>query len=137
MKRWNDEAELIARCKRELPYKHASFEILVNRYKDLILTLCYRLVGRRSIAEELMQEVLMKVFANLEKFEERSKFSSWVYRIAHNHCLEDSRTDNNEEKAGGFKDSFAFLSLQVKKKIKTNSQSRCIFREFPSFLGKV
>lgn len=87
MKTWNDEAELIARCKRELPYNHASFEILVNRYKDLIFTLCYRLVGRRSIAEELMQEVLMKVFANLKNFEGRSKFSSWVYRITHNHCL--------------------------------------------------
>lgn len=87
MKTWKDEAELIARCKRELPYNHASFEILVKRYKDLVFTLCYRLVGRRSDAEDLMQEVLTKVFLNLKNFEERSKFSSWVYRIAHNHCL--------------------------------------------------
>ncbi len=87
MKTWTDEAELIARCKRELPYNHASFEILIGRYKDLVFTLCYRLVGRRSDAEDLMQEVLTKIFLNLKNFEERSKFSSWVYRIAHNHCL--------------------------------------------------
>lgn len=87
MKIWNDEAELIARCKRELPYNHASFEKLIGRYKDLVYTLCFRLVGRKSDAEDLMQEVLTKIFLNLKTFEERSKFSSWIYRIAHNHCL--------------------------------------------------
>lgn len=87
MKTWTDEAQLIALCKRELPYNHASFEVLVGRYKDLVYTLCYRLVGRTSDAEDLTQEVFTKVFLNLKNFEERSKFSSWVYRIAHNHSL--------------------------------------------------
>lgn len=87
MKTWKDEAKLIAKCKSELPYNHTSFEILVGRYKDLVYTLCYRLVNRPSDAEDLMQEVFTKVFLNLKNFEERSKFSSWVYRIAHNHCL--------------------------------------------------
>ena len=87
MKTWKDEAKLIAQCKRELPYNHTSFEILVGRYKDLVYTLCYRLVGNSSDAEDLMQEVFTKVFLNFKNFEERSKFSSWVYRIAHNHCL--------------------------------------------------
>ena len=39
------------------------------------------------MAEELTQEVFTKVFLNLREFEERSAFSSWVYRIAYNHCL--------------------------------------------------
>lgn len=87
MKTWSDEAQLIALCKRELPYNHASFERLVGRYQDLVYTLCYRIVGNSSDAEELTQEVFTKVFLNLKDFEERAKFSSWVYRIAHNHCL--------------------------------------------------
>lgn len=87
MKIWKDEAKLIADCRKQLPYNHTSFEILIDRYKDLVFTLCYRLVGNRSDAEDLMQEVFTKVFLNVQNFEERSKFSSWVYRIAHNHCL--------------------------------------------------
>ena len=87
MKTWKDEAKLIAQCKRELPYNHTSFEVLVGRYKDLVYTLCYRLVGKKVDAEDLTQEVFTKIFLNLKNFEERSKFSSWVYRIAHNHCL--------------------------------------------------
>lgn len=87
MKTWSDETQIIAQARRELPYNHASFEVLVSRYKDLVYTLCYRLVGKSSDAEDLTQEVFTKVFLNLKSFEERSKFSSWVYRIAHNHCL--------------------------------------------------
>ena len=87
MKTWNDEAKLIADCKKQLPYNHRSFEILIARYKDLVFTLCYRLVGNSSDAEDLMQEVFTKIFLNIKNFEERSKFSSWIYRIAHNHCV--------------------------------------------------
>ena len=53
----------------------------------MVYTVCYRLVGNASDAEELMQEVFTKVFLNLATFEERSAFSSWLYRIAHNQCL--------------------------------------------------
>lgn len=87
MKTWQDEAKLIADCKKELPYNHRSFEILIGRYKDLVFTLCYRLVGNSNDAEDLMQEVFTKIFLNLKNFEERSKFSSWIYRITHNHCV--------------------------------------------------
>lgn len=81
------EAELVARCKRELPHQHSGFELLVARYKNMTYTLCYRLVGNGSDAEDLTQEVFTKVFLNLKGFEERSAFSSWIYRIAYNHCL--------------------------------------------------
>lgn len=96
MKGWNDEAELIGRCKTELPYNHKSFEILFERYKDLVYTLCYRLAGSHSEAEDLVQEVFTKVFQNLKYFEERSKFSSWLYRISHNHCLDHIQSRKRE-----------------------------------------
>ncbi len=82
-----NDAELVARCKRGLPYQHAAFEQLVLRYKNMVFTLCYRLVGNAAQSEELMQEVFTKVFLNLQGFEERSSFSSWLYRITYNHCL--------------------------------------------------
>lgn len=88
MKTWTDEAELIRSCKSELPYNHTTFEILVERYKDLVYTLCYRFVGKDTDAEDLTQEVFTKIYLNFKNFEERSKFSSWIYRIAHNHCMD-------------------------------------------------
>lgn len=88
MENQTDEALLIRRCKQELPYNHSSFEELVSRYKDYVFTLCYRIAGKSTDAEDLTQEVFTKVFLNLKNFEERSKFSSWIYRIAHNQAVD-------------------------------------------------
>lgn len=81
------DAVLVARCKRELPHVHTAFEKLVERHKNRVFTMCYRLVGNRSDAEDLVQEVFTKVFLNIARFEERSAFSSWLFRLAYNQCL--------------------------------------------------
>lgn len=94
-----DDATLVSRCKRELPHGHAAFEQLVERHKNSVFTLCYRMVGVRSIAEDLMQEVFTKVFLNLRGFEGRSSFSSWLYRLTYNHTLNYLRR-RNRERAG-------------------------------------
>jgi RNA polymerase sigma-70 factor (ECF subfamily) len=83
----SEDLALVARCKRELPHQHQAFEQLVEEYKDMIYTLCYRLSGNATDAEDLMQDILMKLFLNLQKFDGRSAFSSWLFRVAHNHCL--------------------------------------------------
>lgn len=87
MKGANDDSSLIARCRRELPHQHSAFEALIERYKNKVYTLCYRMVGDRSDAEDLMQEIFMRVFVALHSFEERAAFSTWLYRVAYNHCL--------------------------------------------------
>jgi RNA polymerase sigma-70 factor (ECF subfamily) len=78
---------LVARCKRELPHQHKAFEQLITAYKDMVYTLCYRMTGNATDAEDLLQEILTKLFLNIGKFDGRSAFSSWLYRVAHNHCL--------------------------------------------------
>ena len=75
------------RCLRELPHQHKAFEQLVGAYKDMIYTLCYRMTGNAGDAEDLLQEILTKLFLGLNKFEGRSAFSSWLYRVAYNYCL--------------------------------------------------
>lgn len=87
MRNASEDLALVARCKRELPHQHQAFEQLVGAYKDMVYTLCYRMTGNATDAEDLLQEILMKLFLNLTKFEGRSAFSSWLYRIAYNHCL--------------------------------------------------
>lgn len=82
-----NEAELVARCKHELPHQHQAFEMLVAQYQHKVFTLCFRLTGDAASGEDLTQEIFTKVFFSLHHFEGRSAFSSWLYRIAYNHCL--------------------------------------------------
>jgi RNA polymerase sigma-70 factor (ECF subfamily) len=83
----SEDLALVQRCLRELPHQHKAFEQLVDAYKDMIYTLCYRMTGNAGDAEDLLQEILTKLFLGLNKFEGRSAFSSWLYRVSYNHCL--------------------------------------------------
>ena len=68
-----------------------SFAVLVDRYKDLVYTLAFRMLKSREEAEEVSQDVFLKVFKSLAKFKGESKFSSWIYRITYNTCLDKIR----------------------------------------------
>jgi RNA polymerase sigma-70 factor (ECF subfamily) len=61
---------------------------LVNRYKDLVYTLAIRMVKNREEAEEVAQDSFIKVFRSLEKFKGDSKFSTWIYKVTYNTCLD-------------------------------------------------
>ena len=65
-----------------------AFAVLVDRYKDLVFTLALRMIKNREEAEEVSQDTFIKVFKNLNKFKGKSKFSTWVYRVAYNTCLD-------------------------------------------------
>ena len=65
-----------------------AFSILVDRYKDLVFTLAVRMVKHKEEAEEVSQDTFIKVFKSLNKFKGDSKFSTWIYRIAYNTCLD-------------------------------------------------
>jgi len=65
-----------------------SFAVLVNRYKDLVFTLAFRMLKNREEAEEVSQDTFLKVFKSLAKFKGGSKFSSWIYRVTYNTCLD-------------------------------------------------
>lgn len=63
-----------------------AFELLVQEYQNKIYTLCYRYVGNQEDAKDLAQEVFIKLYRNIGKFEGRSSFSTWLYQIAGNTC---------------------------------------------------
>jgi len=65
-----------------------SFSIIVDRYKDLIFTIAIRMLKNREEAEEVAQDVFVKIFKSLSKFKGDSKFSTWIYKIAYNTCLD-------------------------------------------------
>lgn len=64
-----------------------AFALLVDRYKDMVFTLAVSLLQHREEAEEVAQDAFLKVFKALPKFQQKSKFSTWMYRIVYNECI--------------------------------------------------
>lgn len=65
-----------------------AFAILVNQYKDLVFTLAMKMVKNREEAEEVSQDTFIKVYTSLDKFNGDSKFSTWIYKVTYNTCLD-------------------------------------------------
>ena len=73
--------------RRSLHGDQEAFESLVRRYQRMIYALTYRMSGSLAEAEDLTQDVFVRAHQELPGFRAESKFSSWLYRIAVNQCL--------------------------------------------------
>ncbi len=62
-------------------------EELISRYEDRVYNLAYRMVGSREDAEDVLQDTFINVIRALDRFQGRSSFSTWLYRIAANTAL--------------------------------------------------
>jgi len=71
-----------------------AWETLVRRYEARVYNFSLRLTGNRDDAMDLMQEVFLGVYRNLERFRGESQFSSWLFRIAHNKAIDMARRRN-------------------------------------------
>ncbi len=82
------DLKTIRRCKRG---EEAAFAEILKRYRGPIYNLCYRMSRNAEDARDLAQEVFIKVFSLLDRFDESYAFSSWLFRIATNHCIDHLR----------------------------------------------
>lgn len=73
--------------KRAAQGDERAFEQLVGRYQPAVFNTIYRYTGNQADVQDLAQEVFIKVWQNAAKFKGRSRFSTWLYRIVVNHCL--------------------------------------------------
>lgn len=64
------------------------FEVLYNRYYNKVLDKCYSLVKNRNTARDLAEDIFSKTFEKLPSFKQLSSFSSWLYSITYNHCID-------------------------------------------------
>ena len=80
------DEELVQRAARELPYGTAAYETLVRRYEPRVFRTCLRYLGSPQEAEEAGQDVFLRIFHALPRFEGRSRFRTWLYRITANVC---------------------------------------------------
>ena len=88
-----------------------AFEALALRHQTSVLNLIYRFIGDRTKAQDLAQEVFLRVWQAAENYEPKAKFTTWIYRITVNLCLNElksarrkrwfsfHRTDEDSEKS--------------------------------------
>jgi RNA polymerase sigma-70 factor (ECF subfamily) len=90
------DAEVMLRAKTG---DEAAFDYLVQKYRRPMMNFMYRMVHNAAVAEDLAQEVFLRVYRSRESYEASAKFSTWLYRIATNLAVNharDSRHDRPE-----------------------------------------
>src|SRR3954462_7364975 len=90
----------IADCElgtRAVAGREDGFNELVRRYQRPIAAYVYRMVGDYDSALDLTQEVFIKVYSSLERYRPEFKFSTWIYKIAHNASVDYLRRSASRE----------------------------------------
>jgi len=82
------DAALVRRCQETLPYDARPFEALVKRYRQQVFAIAYRMMGEAKETEDQTEEVFIKVYQSIKRFRGEAAFSTWIYRIAVNTCLD-------------------------------------------------
>ncbi|MFA6404154.1 MAG: sigma-70 family RNA polymerase sigma factor [Salinivirgaceae bacterium] len=68
--------------------KSELFEVLYHRYEHKVLDKCYSLVKNKQLAKEFTEDIFTKSFEKLSTFNHSAKFSSWLYSITYNYCID-------------------------------------------------
>jgi RNA polymerase sigma-70 factor (ECF subfamily) len=95
-------ASAVADCDlvtRAMAGREDGFEELVRRYQRPIAAYVYRMVGDYDAALDLTQEVFIKVYASLARYRSEFKFSTWIYKIAHNAAVDHLRRHSTREQS--------------------------------------
>src|SRR5512138_836395 len=84
------DKEIIRRIKQD--HNTNLFEILYNRYSQKVFDKCNSLLKDQLLAQEFVQDIFCRVFERLSDFRGESNFSTWLYAITYNNCIEYLRT---------------------------------------------
>lgn len=90
----------------------ASFEALLRKYFGRIFNFNYRFLGSREIAEDLTQEVFLRVYRSLPSYQPQAKFQTWIYTIARNLCLNEVR--KNKQRFFSLEDALESQDGEIK-----------------------
>lgn len=69
----------------------SAFAVLVERHKNNVFNICIKILRNREEAEEVAQDIFLKVFEKLTTFKKEAKFSTWLFRIAYNISISQQR----------------------------------------------
>jgi RNA polymerase sigma-70 factor (ECF subfamily) len=117
------DAALMLRVKRG---DRAAFAELVDKYKQPVMNFIFRSLRDETEAEDLAQNVFLQVYKSRARYERTAKFSTWIFTIARNLCLnelrrrsrhpaeslEETHTDNEDQPARQYEDKTVFLPTE-------------------------
>ena len=67
---------------------------IINKYKNQLYATILRMTKNPQDAQDLVQDAFIKVYQNLDKYKADGSFSSWLYRVAINHCMDESQKND-------------------------------------------
>ena len=85
--------EIIERC---LSGDQAAWEIIVRLYRRKVFNIAYKFVGRYDQAEDLTQDVFLKLYKSLDTFDRRANFQTWLISVSRNLCIDHYRSVRKE-----------------------------------------
>ena len=91
--RIDDVDEIIVRC---LKGDQIAWGIIVDRHRRKVFNLAYKFVGRHDEAEDLTQDIFVKIFKALHTFDRRANFQTWLISISRNLCIDHYRSVRKE-----------------------------------------
>src|SRR3954464_15935737 len=90
----NDSVErLIQRC---LKGDQLAWEAIVQQYRRKVFNVAYKFVGRHDEAEDLTQDIFLKIFKSLNTFDSRANFQTWLISVSRNLCIDHYRSVRKE-----------------------------------------
>jgi len=92
----NATDQIIERC---LHGDQAAWEEIVRLYRRKVFNVAYKFVGRHDLAEELTQDVFLKLFKSLDTFDRRANFQTWLISVSRNLCIDYYRSVRKERES--------------------------------------
>ena len=81
------------------------FGEIITRFEAKLKRYIYRMIGSNFELEDILQDVFLKSYKNIQSFNSKMKFSSWIYRIAHNESVNYLKKARKQREQGGLEDN--------------------------------
>lgn len=104
--------------------RESGFEELVKRYQRPIIGYVFRMLGDHEAALDVTQEVFIKVYNSLDRYRSEYKFSTWLYRIAHNAAIDHMRRNSVSTQSIETENEDGTYQLQLESPIPSPEQDR-------------
>jgi RNA polymerase sigma-70 factor, ECF subfamily len=124
------DADLVERCRRNEP---GAFEQLYRDHASRVYNLACRLSGSVTDGEDLAQEVFVLIFRKLESFKGEAALSTWIYRLATNHCLDYLRRRHAAGRSEPFDETVQPVSVTAPLRAERIDLERAITRLSPGY----
>ena len=94
-----EDRELIKRCRGNGSVKEQAWEEVVRRFRRRVFGIAYKFTGRYEESQDLTQEIFLRVFRSLDKFDANADFGTWLYSVSRNHCIDHYRSGRRERES--------------------------------------